>query len=344
MRGLWIAAALFLSIVWSLHLSGEIKPALTGAEKIAMLRSRSENGLISLTSEVYHEFATGTDRPYHLFLLLTAMDEKYKCEICWIAAPEYEILAQSIATSGERAIDGLEIFFGVVDFDTNRQAFSMLGFTTAPQIVHLDPNLSVSNRGDDSLSAKIELPASQVFNIYTQGKSAESFLSFVRSKTGVQAEIVRSKVIAYITVGGSVLLFTLIVYAIATNFQAVLNRIRRKQLWLIISLLFYGLSVSGMVYCIVREPPPYLRERSGQITFFHRQGRQQYVAEGLIVGALDLTSAGCIIALSQVAVHVRSPILRYAALFACLGGFIISYKQMVLLYAYKNPWFPVNLL
>lgn len=103
--------------------------------------------------------------------------------------------------------------------------------------------------------------------------------------------------------------------------------------------LFYGLSVSGMVYCIIREPPAYTTERNGKIKFFHPQGRSQFVVEGLIIGAYDVAAAGFMILLSQWAIYVQRPALRYGAIAVCALGFVLMYREMIACYTFKNRWY-----
>lgn len=94
-----------------------------------------------------------------------------------------------------------------------------------------------------------------------------------------------------------------------------------------------------MVYCIIRDPPAYQQERNGKIKFFHPQGRSQYVVEGLIIGAYDVAAAGFMVLLSQWAVYVHRPTLRYSAIALCALGFVLMYREMIACYTFKNRWY-----
>jgi magnesium transporter 1 len=94
-----------------------------------------------------------------------------------------------------------------------------------------------------------------------------------------------------------------------------------------------------MVYCIIRDPPPYSVERNGKIKFFHPQGRQQFVVEGLIVGGYDVTAAIFMILLSQWAIYLHKPYFRLPAIVLCFGGFFVMYKLMISCYMFKNRWY-----
>jgi len=50
--------------------------------------------------------------------------------------------------------------------------------------------------------------------------------------------------------------------------------IRRPQLWMVGSLLVMGVSISGVVYCIIRTPPLYGMDASGKPTAFNARDSQ----------------------------------------------------------------------
>ncbi|KDO27618.1 hypothetical protein SPRG_06888 [Saprolegnia parasitica CBS 223.65] len=333
--------ALFLALVAAILCVAAGRSArndyASGVEKLRGLKGRVRDGVVTFDTDLYTEVAVAPERPYHLFLLFTALGEKYACEVCQQVHPEFTVLAESVLATGEKGRDGFDIFFGVVDFDANQGAYGIHGFTSAPQLVYVGPD-----RTEDTgkkLPTKIELPANQIFSVYTQGKSAESMMSYVKEKTGVDAPVLRSKALAYAVLFGVLVVLGVIAHSVWSNLDMVLNRLRRKRVWLAISFLFYGLSVSGMVYCIIREPPAFSQERNGKITFFHPQGRQQFVVEGLIVGGYDIVAALSVILMSQSAVAIKNTTLRYLALGLCLAMFLVAYRQMVSAYAFKNPWY-----
>ncbi|OQR93275.1 hypothetical protein THRCLA_08488 [Thraustotheca clavata] len=331
-RAVLLVIAAFVCIV-----AGRRHDYMSGREKVRSLKGRVRDGVVAFGGDMYSEFAVAPERPYHLFLLFTALGEKYACEVCQQVHPEFTVLAESVLAAQEPARDGLDIFFGVVDFDQNQGAYGIHGFTSAPQLIYIGPDRTED--AGKNLPTKIELPANQIYSVYTQGKSADAMINYVKDKTGVDAAVIRSKLFAYAIAASVMLILGLIVRSVYTNFDLVMNRLRRKRVWLAISFLFYGLSVSGMVYCIIREPPAFSQERNGKITFFHPQGRQQFVVEGLIVGGYDLTAAICVIVMSQFAVTIKNGPLRYVILSACLAGFLVAYRQMVSAYAFKNPWY-----
>ncbi|TMW67928.1 hypothetical protein Poli38472_007600 [Pythium oligandrum] len=313
---------------------------LKGSEKIAALNGRVRDGVVKFTTETYQQFVVRPDRPYHLFLLYTAMGDKYSCDVCKQIDPEFHTLAESYVSAKQVKVDtrdGLDVYYGIVDFDENQQVFGLHGFTSAPHIGYIGPD-----RTEDTgkrAPSKVEIPTHDMYNVYQDGKQAESIIKFVKQKTGFEFEIQRSKAFLYAVVGAVLSVFLISVKIILSNLNLVLDKLRRRRLWMTVSLLFYGLSVSGMVYCIIREPPAYTTERGGKIKFFHPAGRSQFVVEGLIVGAYDVMAAGFVILLSQWAVYLKNPVLRYSALMICMSGFLFMYRQMISAYMFKNRWY-----
>jgi hypothetical protein len=56
----------------------------------------------------------------------------------------------------------------------------------------------------------------------------------------------------------------------------------------------YGVSVSGMIYCIIRTPPKVALDRNGEVSLFERRDGQ-LVYEGLTIGGMNLLAAAGII-------------------------------------------------
>ena len=58
----------------------------------------------------------------------------------------------------------------------------------------------------------------------------------------------------------------------------------------------YFFSVSGSIYCIIRNSPSYgIDPKTRRPTIFSSEGRGQYVYEGLFIGALNIAAAVALI-------------------------------------------------
>ncbi|CEG46334.1 magnesium transporter protein 1-like [Plasmopara halstedii] len=313
---------------------------LKGNEKLAQLQDHVKNGVISFTNEIYGRYALRPDRPYHLVLLFTVSGAKFKCDICKLVLPEFELLGLSYEAAKQIKVDtrdGLEIFFGVVDYSANEDVFKRFDYTSAPHIVYVAPDRSFD--AGEVMPKKFKVETQNFYNVHSQSSSADALALFVKQRTGFEIYVQRSKTTLYLFLVLALALAALIAKLVLAHLDLVLAKLRRKQLWMTVSLLFYGLSVSGMVYCIIRKPPPFASDRAGNIQYFHPQGRQQFIYEGLIVGGYDIAAAIFIILLSQWTLYLRNPIVRYLSIVGCTLGFVLMYRQMTSAYKFKNRWY-----
>ena len=130
-----------------------------------------------------------------------------------------------------------------------------------------------------------------------------------------------------------------ILYVAIQNLDTVLVNLRNRKLWLMVSVMFYTFSVSGMVFCIIRSPPPFSVDRSGRTKFFHPAGRQQFVVEGLIIGSCNVMAAFCVIGLTRVALRQTDEKRRSAMIVAFVVLFFFLYRTVVRSYTMKNGWY-----
>ncbi|KAE8896005.1 hypothetical protein PF003_g20258 [Phytophthora fragariae] len=255
-RVLALLAALLLVASWSgtdveAKKSRRAKDApLKGEEKLAQLQGRVRDGVVPFTNELFARYAARPDRPYHLVLLFTATAAKYKCETCAQVAPEFETLGESYEAAKQVKVDtrdGLEVFFGVVDFVSNQEAFGMYEFTSAPHVVYVAPDRSLD--AGERVPKKANVEPQHLYNVYSQGKEAEAMAAFVKQRTGFDFVVQRSKTFLYVLLALALGSTAVTAKLVLTHLDLVLAKLRRKQLWMTVSLLFYGLSVAASSSC-----------------------------------------------------------------------------------------------
>ncbi|UIZ28950.1 hypothetical protein KXD40_007195 [Peronospora effusa] len=341
MMKMWTLLLTFLLVIQWSNVDVEAKKSrkhtkaiLSGSEKLVQLQDHVINGVVPFTNELFTLYAVRPERPYHLVLLITATAANFNCDMCQKVAPEFELLAKSYKAKEDTDV---AVFFGVVDFDTNREVFGRYDLTSAPHVFYLEPNNSIDI--GDKIPLKSTIEPQNIYNIFSQGITAESMAQFVQEQTGYEIKIQRSKTTLYMLLLVALVVAVLLAKLVLNHLDFVLAKLRRKQLWMTVSLLFYGLSVSGMVFCIIRNPPPFSVDRKGNVQYFHPQGRQQFVYEGLIIGGFNIAAAVFMILLSKWAVYVRNPIVRYLAIVCCALGFVFMYRQMTNAYKFKNRWY-----
>lgn len=296
----------------------------------------SDSGVVNFNDRLYkkHVIDDTTTRPFHLLLLFTAQDAKFSCDVCQRTYPEFLTLAQSYAT--HQPSSALPLYFGVLDYEHNKASFALHDFASAPHVVYISPTQLVQI---DAKSRKSPFNDGQIFNLYSNGQTAEDMLLFLSERSGIRYPIQRSMMKTYLTLAVVLLLTLVLAGVVAFHWTYFLHKMRSKALWSLVSFMFYTLSVGGMVFCIIRDPPPFAVDRSGTMSFVHSGGRNQYVVEGLIIGLCNAVAALSVIALTQWAPKVKDPQTRTMAMAMCLLAFFALYRFVVRTYGRKNSWY-----
>ena len=80
-------------------------------------------------------------------------------------------------------------------------------------------------------------------------------------------------------------------------------------------------------------------QRTGQITLFYPQSGSQFVAEGFVIGFLNLMCGGALIFIAYAAPKFKSESNRSAAVIGSMIVFIICFSQIRGFYKMKNRWY-----
>ena len=182
-----------------------------------------------------------------------------------------------------------------------------------------------------------------MFPLTAETLSAESVVRWLKARTRVEIRIERSKAALL-----AVLAVLLVVGAVFTkmaveNMDLLLPMIRNKKLWLWGSLAVYMISISGIIFDLIRSPPPFYCTRKGCM-FFHPQSQQQFVVEGIIVGGFHLVMAYCIIKLNKRVRYGPAMTKHRYELMTCSAGFLFAFSILISLYRGKARWYPFRLL
>ena len=122
--------------------------------------------------------------------------------------------------------------------------------------------------------------------------------------------------------------------------------------------MIYGMSVGGMIFCLIRQPLFY-----SSVAFINPSGRTQYVSEGIVIALLCIAGSVSIIALSTTKSYKKSNILKCGSdhstvrekityrlhamarwLWAAgwLVIFILVLRQLFLLYTFKTEFYTLE--
>lgn len=106
----------------------------------------------------------------------------------------------------------------------------------------------------------------------------------------------------------------------------------------------YFLSISGFVFDIIRNPPPFVCQQGRGCMFIHPQSGTQFVVEGFIIGGLNLACAAAAVRLVRTYAAGRKAAEQHVATtVVSLVAFALLYSQILAIYRGKNPWYPFRL-
>jgi hypothetical protein len=79
--------------------------------------------------------------------------------------------------------------------------------------------------------------------------------------------------------------------------------------------------------------------QTGQMMFFYPQSGHQFVAEGFIIGFLNVACAIALIFVAQYAPKMKDSSSRNVALIGGIFAFVFFFRMVRSLYIMKNPWY-----
>jgi len=93
---------------------------------------------------------------------------------------------------------------------------------------------------------------------------------------------------------------------------ALLNvrRFQTKQGWMYLTGIVYTLSVSGMIFCLLRGSPPFGLSQQHGLLFLYPDKQSQFLLEGLFIGAITAAS-GAVLVVAYFFAHGRDVLSEY---------------------------------
>jgi hypothetical protein len=315
----------------------------SGDARLEALRERtasSISGLVRLTSTNYTRLAIEGPRPYGLLVQFTAVDPKYGCTQCGPAQKEMAVAARSLARAYPD-VATRDVFVAVTDFANNMDAFAMHGLTSVPHIAYFPPSGAAYTPA--SSKEPVSIPRSNMLSPSDGPVDAGAVLALAGrgDLTVARSPSERQGWSALIAVACAVA--AVLVSADPAN----LAFFRRPGFWVAVCLGVYAFSISGAVSCIIKQPPWYTLGRDGKPAVFVKEGGEQTVLEGAVIGLLNLLAAGAIIAVVR-AGKSRAPAdteftkLLVGAL--AVGLFAAAYLRILSHYQDKTPWYSASKL
>lgn len=306
--------------------------ACLGADLEGLQATAARNGgLIAVEKSDFKKVVLAANRPYHVFALFNAAKVGYNCDLCGPFQNEMGLLASSYLDLKAEDKEGEvpDVLFVTAEYEANTKTFSQYSIKSVPMMVYFEPT------GKAPHSIK-ELPES----VFAGQHTAEEMADFVKDQTGVAVEIYRSPVAALVTALMVLGMIASSVYYFGERILTFALWVRQfKLLWLLVCLSVFFISVSGVLYDIIRGVPwAGIDPQKRTVQWFSPQNGQQYIMEGLVIGTLNMACALAIIALVKLAPRCgKENVMVVGSVSAAL--FAIVYFSIFSLYRAKNYWY-----
>lgn len=316
--------------------------------QLAALHKRSaSHGVIHLTDELYPFYALDKPRTYNLIVLFTATDAKYNCVQCREVELEFDVCAENYWRMYPDLSSSAPLFFVRLDFANAPKTFMEYGLQSVPVVAHIPPSTGGRsgkiNDGSGETEGVSKLETKDKFPLHAGHVDAESIAAWVNTRASVSIEIYKSPLPIVLSSLAFLLLLALLAKPLLSVLPTLLILAQNKYIWMAVSAVLYICSISGLVFDIIRNPPSYhVERRSGRITFFHPQSGQQFVVEGFIIGAFNISCALAAILLAEVSLpssRLKHPWWRKVVCWGCLVAFPFFFYQIFSFYRMKNRWY-----
>ena len=255
-------------------------------EKLFDLIGKSVSSPINyLSDRNFTNYVVDKPRFYHAAILLTARDARYQCVPCEQSEASFKTLAKHYHMSYD--IAGVEaderVIFFVLDVDTSRKTFGSLEIETVPRFYVLPPRPTVN--APKVKTSEYEMATTSSL----QGLS--SFMNEFNRVSGLKLEPRVEPQPILLIIGMFSAIFALLASISEGDVIKLINIFRSSWIWMVVSILCFGFGVSGSVYCIIRNAPPFSHERDGTINIWGQGSRDQTVLEGIAVAFYTISCA-----------------------------------------------------
>jgi hypothetical protein len=286
-----------------------------GHEKLKWLLSasaKSGSRVISMDTATYNAYVNEGPRPYFLLMQYTALTSAHSCQYCHMANDAIVPVAQANYEHNKALVAGvlasnstadlpessLPVFFATVDMARNGELFKEIKYSSAPTILLAPPRLGTKTL--KSLDFVRTLAPRYRFNLQASMSSGD-FQGFVNKLAArhVQLDAVKPGL-------GDLLVMLVVLSGIAAvAFKyglTVLHALREmrgvKNVVLVLGLVLYCWCIAGGMYNVIRGTQFADVQKDGTTNYINGDARDQFAAEGLIIGVLNVGAALALVMLN----------------------------------------------
>ncbi|CAM9818866.1 unnamed protein product [Pylaiella littoralis] len=314
-------------------------PKAAAAKKKKLDHLASLDPIVTLTDGNFTKYAEAQSRPYHLVVLFTAFEAKYKCVSCRIIEEPFGKVAKAYRQQFDLRETEHKVVFARIDIAEGSETFGRHGLQSAPRMFLMPQGKSFPPKeyiGDFEVTRGMS----------RSDGSVDDFLHDLGAITG--AEVLLLPDTSGLLPGA--LLMGVVLGIVAQSFADVPSRAlavaRHKGLWFLVSMGCYMTGVGGVIYCIIRNPNSHgFNQETGETAMFNPGGREQFWYEGAVVAILYLFMSAALLGVYLAAGWKRAPpLVRTAAVLGCVTVLCYVASEYMALYAKKTPWYALNKL
>jgi len=271
---------------------------------------------------------------YTMFITFSTDDKNLQCALCSPVNEAFKELARHYRDSlGPQRYDSEAfrknpIFFVNCDIMKCKEIVMGNNWKELPKLLYLAPS---------EVKTKT-FPVEEFPNLVVD-YSPESLSRFVYERTHYEPILILPSWFTNIGYYGfyAVGLIIVVVYVLPVIYQ----RAKDPLFWFGACILVYGIVMSGPVFNAINKPPfSYRHPYSGQTFFVYPNPRQQFVGEGLMMGAIFSACAVSITGLVAFVPRVKDPWRQRVLFGAFLVTSYMSYRGLLQVFKAKYGYYP----
>lgn len=290
-----------------------------------ILMKEKESNILTLVDKNFTKYIADRPRVYNVIVMFTALHERYKCAICTQALTLYKEAAlyyRSQYTLNSTSPEN-RLVFTLIDVDSGRSTFGKVGIETIPRTFVLPTR--------DIGSSKQKLSEFEIDSSKVMEEGIQGLLDEIKLLSKIEIKVTIEPWPVLFVLGIVAVLLALLVTIASMDYSAALLWYRSPKLWIVFSLICFGVGISGSIYCIIRSVPLYEAGRDGN-NIMSGRNREQYLLEGIIIALLTIASSFSFILMYAATKAPYSIVRHTGVIFFCCCDYCPLYGVMECIY------------
>jgi len=302
----------------------------TPAERFDAARSKqlAAGAPIQLT-DVSYDALTKSPRDYSVAVLLTALDDRFSCQLCKDFQPEWNLLGKSWVKGDKNA--ATRTVFATLDFLEGKETFRSMQLQTAPVLLLFKPTIGEHaatgenpERYDFTPGTANAQPIHQWLARHYAGRTIPKLVRPINwFKLAVWATAALGA-ITFVAVAG----------------PYILPFLQNRNLWAAISIICVLLFTSGHMFNQIRNTPYAGGDGKGGVSYIAGGFQNQFGMETQIVAAMYAVLAFATISLALKVPRMTDPRAQQVAVVLWAVVILGMYSFLLSVFRIKNGGYP----